>query len=1105
MKSDPTLKSGSNLEDFISTIYDRKNFASDGQNFSDRLLVFDGRIRNSIPMNMPVTATPESTALLQILTNDALFYYFLWLQVALSGLFIACEELCSQTTLSGKNLSQQCKQIFSSILEDPAWLEFTDLSYITRIGADITTTVFQSSADEATFQRGVEELATRRDPFLVANSIHSVALKVTAHQVESLSPLAATKTVANPAGKRNEIDSILSGSSPSTLAEKMKTNALRDTRNLLQAIINNKICFPSQANEEDIIKTLLEQMTSANSSGLPSDKSLEELSKPKSASLYFPYAALPSKPDIFVDELTAACEPVGFAGRSEAGGYSVQSETGILTDQPEEIIIHAEQSAAGGHTDQPEFRQLDAAIVNPSVAWSRTTNAFGIPCPPTERTGRFEITEAGKRDNSNYKSIVVKCFDNNRSTLFEYDKKVHQAMSADFIYISLKNLSAVEIVTKFGGLGIQVEVEECPDLPGIAALHFKPTVAVFDSVLQVASKLNLEPFPDFMMIGASPSSELGPSVGPISYNHAAWTNPYGIQIKNDFNCDFENSLLVGIIDMNMVRHDFLDPNMTISYHSKETHGNHGTHVAGIIGAAKNDEVAMRGICSSIRMHSYCLPKVGNVDELLGAPSFLDNIEEVVKKEIIALLPRAPYLGGVLNCIFDLYKNYTSVRLVNISIEWQMESTIVEHDNILSAFESIIKQKSDCHFVISAGNGCLDLDTLPTFLKESRMKFDLFSSLARRVSDQITLVGASDLFGQIWNLSNFGRNTVSLMAPGDCIYSTLEGSSYGFMSGTSQAAPHVTAAFLVMLQMFPYLSISQIRDRLMESADVNTSLISSCLAEGRLNLDRAISLERYRPIGITPSDSIAEEEKRFHKMWVKIKTTERSEAFRAREDAFVNKASFSETEGMSGEELLVWYNNGGKDHISDMSAADWAAAVKALSDAESLSGEFKKYIARAKTLHQSDHRFNVWQKQIDSESELRCKILLDWKKELEYTFHYTPFLRFKARQIEADIQKRLENTKSLFFKMSENLEIDPESLKQSLDSIFKDIGDLKTLSLCALEESRNARGQYEDGCTIGELWQHEVKWLNHLLDSYEELSKYSTYMLEEVQKFIGKAT
>ena len=81
------------------------------------------------------------------------------------------------------------------------------------------------------------------------------------------------------------------------------------------------------------------------------------------------------------------------------------------------------------------------------------------------------------------------------------------------------------------------------------------------------------------------------------------------------------------------------------------------------------------------------------------------------------------------------------------------------------------------------------------------------------------VGATSLnynSNQLASFSNYGDSEVDLFAPGQEIYSTLPGNEKGFNSGTSMAAPNVTAVSAVLRSYFPKLSASEIKHVLMKS-------------------------------------------------------------------------------------------------------------------------------------------------------------------------------------------------------------------------------------------------------------------------------------------------
>lgn len=118
------------------------------------------------------------------------------------------------------------------------------------------------------------------------------------------------------------------------------------------------------------------------------------------------------------------------------------------------------------------------------------------------------------------------------------------------------------------------------------------------------------------------------------------------------------------------------------------------------------------------------------------------------------------------------------------------------------------------------------------------------------------VGALTSTGEIASLSNRGPSPLDgtikpdLVAPGISIYSSLKNSSYGMMSGTSMAAPHVTGAVALLWSIKPDYrgQVALTRTILGNSApDVEnltcggTSVDNNVYGMGRLNILAAIQM------------------------------------------------------------------------------------------------------------------------------------------------------------------------------------------------------------------------------------------------------------------------
>ncbi len=114
------------------------------------------------------------------------------------------------------------------------------------------------------------------------------------------------------------------------------------------------------------------------------------------------------------------------------------------------------------------------------------------------------------------------------------------------------------------------------------------------------------------------------------------------------------------------------------------------------------------------------------------------------------------------------------------------------------------------------------------------------------SDNVITVAATDSQDKLSSYSNFGRNTVTLGAPGTDILSTLPNNRYGSYSGTSMATPMVSGALALLWDQHPTWNYQQIIAKLKSSVDVLPSLTGKTITGGRLNVAKLLDAPTVSP-------------------------------------------------------------------------------------------------------------------------------------------------------------------------------------------------------------------------------------------------------------------
>ncbi len=202
---------------------------------------------------------------------------------------------------------------------------------------------------------------------------------------------------------------------------------------------------------------------------------------------------------------------------------------------------------------------------------------------------------------------------------------------------------------------------------------------------------------------------------------------------------------------------------------------HGTHVAGIVAAERNNGKGANGVANNVQIMS--IRAVPNGDEY--------------DKDIAKAIRYAVDNGAkVINGSFG--KSFSQQS------EWV-------RDAITYA------AKNDVVFVHAAGNDGADIDVTPNFPDDNIN--------GNEISDTYIRVGAlAPKYGSemVANFSNYGQNNVDVFAPGAQIYSATPQNEYKTYGGTSMAAPAVAGIAALIRSQYPKLKASQVKNIILQS-------------------------------------------------------------------------------------------------------------------------------------------------------------------------------------------------------------------------------------------------------------------------------------------------
>ncbi len=227
---------------------------------------------------------------------------------------------------------------------------------------------------------------------------------------------------------------------------------------------------------------------------------------------------------------------------------------------------------------------------------------------------------------------------------------------------------------------------------------------------------------------------------------------------------------------------------------------HGTHGAGTIAAKANNGVGIAGIVQSDHVKIMVLKALGGSEGSGTTASMIRAIQ---------------------------YAEANGASICNLSLGTS--------DDDRALYQTIAN--SSMLFVVAAGNDGTNDDAAPIY----PACYDL---------DNIISVGNLNYDGTLHYSSNYGAASVDLTAPGSYILSTTPGNEYGYMTGTSMAAPMVTAAAAMLYSYYDSITLADVKEILLSSVHTLDSLSGLTVTGGMLDLGAAMGYDTSLLSGAT---------------------------------------------------------------------------------------------------------------------------------------------------------------------------------------------------------------------------------------------------------------
>ncbi|HSI68772.1 MAG TPA: S8 family peptidase [Gillisia sp.] len=251
---------------------------------------------------------------------------------------------------------------------------------------------------------------------------------------------------------------------------------------------------------------------------------------------------------------------------------------------------------------------------------------------------------------------------------------------------------------------------------------------------------------------------------------------YEDRLVSHFNLDLDGRAIVGDDPYNINDTDYGNNNVKGPSSDKEDI-KHGTHVAGIIGANRDNNLGIKGVANNV--------------EIMAIRAVPDG-DEYDKDVALAIRYAVDNGAKVINTSFGKY--------FSPNPEWVVDAIKYAAQN-------------DVLIVNAAGNDGVNLDETTVYPNDQTKQ-----EPQEYVNNFLTVGALTSEYGSglVASFSNYGKKNVDVFAPGTKIWSTTPNNQYEYLQGTSMAAPAVAGVAAMIRSYYPKLTAVQVKQIIMDS-------------------------------------------------------------------------------------------------------------------------------------------------------------------------------------------------------------------------------------------------------------------------------------------------